>query len=68
VHRYDEPPPKLWKVDIQTGKLDEWKELNPPDLVGLLDITPIRVSRDCQSYTYSPLNVLSRVYLTAGLR
>jgi dipeptidyl aminopeptidase/acylaminoacyl peptidase len=68
LHRYDEPRPQLWKVDAQTGKLALWKELAPPRLVGLLDITPIRVSPDCQSYTYSPLNVFSRVYLTTGLR
>jgi WD40 repeat protein len=68
LHRYDEPQPKLWKVDIRTGKLDLWKQLNPPDPVGLLDITPIRIGPDCQSYAYSPLNVLSQAYLTTGLR
>jgi hypothetical protein len=68
LHQYDQPPPRLWKVDIKTGNLKRWKDLSPPDLVGLLDITPIRVSQDCQSYTYSPLNVLSQVYLTTGLR
>ena len=68
LHRYDQPPPQLWKVDIKTGKLALWKELTPPNQVGLLDLTPIRVSPDCQSYTYSPLNVLSQVYLTTGLR
>jgi serine/threonine protein kinase/dipeptidyl aminopeptidase/acylaminoacyl peptidase len=68
LHRYDQPPPQLWKVDIKTGNLALWKELTPPNPVGLLDLTPIRVSPDCQSYTYSPLNVLSQVYLTTGLR
>jgi eukaryotic-like serine/threonine-protein kinase len=68
LYRYDEPPPQLWKVDIQTGHLARWKQITPLDLVGLLDLTPIRVSRDCQSYTYSPLNVLSHLYLVAGLR
>jgi eukaryotic-like serine/threonine-protein kinase len=68
VHRYDEHPPQLWKVDTQTGALTLWKQLAPPDPVGLLDLTPIRVSPDCQSYTYSPLNVLSQVYLVKGLR
>jgi serine/threonine protein kinase/Tol biopolymer transport system component len=68
LHRYEEPPPRLWKVDIKTGKLALWKELNPPNPVGLLDLTPIRVSRDCQSYAYSPLNVLSQVSLATGLR
>jgi Tol biopolymer transport system component len=68
LHRYDQPPPQLWKVDIKTGKLALWKELTPPNQVGLLDLTPIRVSPDCQSYTYSPLNVLSQVYFTTGLR
>ena len=68
LHRYDQPPPQLWKVDVQTGALAPWKQVTPPDLVGLLDLTPIRVSRDCQSYAYSPLNVLSQVYLVTGLR
>jgi Tol biopolymer transport system component len=68
LHHYDQLPPQLWKVDIETGKLELWKQVTPPDLVGLLDLTPIRVSPDCQSYAYSPLNVLSEVYLVTGLR
>jgi Tol biopolymer transport system component len=68
LHRYDQLPPQLWKVDIRTGKLEPWKQVTPPDPVGLLDLTPIRVSPDCQSYAYSPLNVLSQVYLVTGLQ
>lgn len=52
----------------KTKKPALWKELVPPNRVGLLDLTPVRVSPDCQSYAYSPLNVLSQVYLTSGLR
>src|ERR1017187_4684477 len=47
----------------ETGKLALWKELTPPNPVGLLDLTPIRVSPDWQSYTHSPLNVLSQLAL-----
>ena len=68
LHRYDQGPPQLWKVDIRTGDLAPWKEVTPPNPVGLLDLTPIRVSPDCQSYAYSPLNVLSQVYLVTGLQ
>ena len=68
LHRYDQGPPQLWKVDIVTGKRELWKDVTPPNPVGLLDLTPIRVSPDCQSYAYSPLNVLSQVYLVTGLR
>jgi Tol biopolymer transport system component len=68
LHQYDGPTPVLWKVDIKTGEREPWKELSPPNLVGLLDITPIRVSPDCRSYAYSPLNVLSQVSLATGLR
>ena len=67
-YRYNETAPRLWKADVATGKPVGWKELNPPNPVGLLDLTPIRVSRDCRSFAYSPLNVLSQVYLTTGLR
>jgi serine/threonine protein kinase/Tol biopolymer transport system component len=68
LHRYDQLPPQLWKVDVHTGNLAPWKEVTPPNPVGLLDLTPIRVSPDCQSYASSPLNVLSQVYLVTGLR
>ena len=68
LHRYYDTPPQLWKVDIRTGSLTLWKTVTPPNPVGLLDLTPIRVSPDCQSYAYSPLNVLSQVYLVTGLR
>lgn len=68
LHQYDQPQPELWNVDIKTGALTLWRKVVPPDLVGLLDITPIRISPDCQSYAYSPLKVLSQVYLTTGLR
>jgi dipeptidyl aminopeptidase/acylaminoacyl peptidase len=68
LHRYDQLPPQLWTVNIQTGNLALWKEVTPLNSVGLLDLTPIRVSPDCQSYSYSPLNVLSQLYLVTGLR
>jgi serine/threonine protein kinase/dipeptidyl aminopeptidase/acylaminoacyl peptidase len=68
LHRYDELPPQLWTADVSTGKLAAWKQLIPPNPVGLLDLTPIRVSPDCRSYAFSPLNVLSQVYLVTGLR
>jgi Tol biopolymer transport system component len=68
LFRYDQQPPQLLKADVRTGKLTPWRTLNPPDLVGLLDLTPIRVSRDCQTYAYSPLTVHSQVYLITGLR
>jgi serine/threonine protein kinase/Tol biopolymer transport system component len=68
LHQYDQLPPQLWKADIQTGNLARWTEVTPPNPVGLLDVTPIRVSPDCQSYTYSPLNVLTQVYLVTGLQ
>ncbi len=68
LHRYDSPPSRLWKAEVKTGKLVSWKVLSPPNPVGLLDLTPIRVSPDCRAYAYSPLNVLSQVYLTTSLQ
>jgi WD40 repeat protein len=67
VHRYDEPAPRLWKLDLRTGAPQPWQDLKP-DPVGLLDVTPIRVSPDCKSYVYSPMNVLSKTYVVTGLR
>jgi eukaryotic-like serine/threonine-protein kinase len=66
VHRYGQGG--LLKVKIRGGAPILWKQLRPPTSVGLLDVTPIRVSRDCRSYAFSPINVFSRVMLATGLR
>lgn len=64
VHRSgDLSAAKLWKVDLKTGALTLWKELRPANQIGLLGLAPIRVSPDCRSCAYSPLNAQSDVYL-----
>jgi hypothetical protein len=68
LHQYDVPAPQLMRVDIKTGKLSPWQTINVPNPVGLLDLTPIRVSPDCRTYAFSPLNVLSQVSQATGLR
>jgi len=65
--RYYEPDLRLWKLDIRSGAVTPWKDL-AADPVGLLDVAPVRVSPDCKSYVYSPLNVLSKTYVASGLR
>ncbi|HUP04951.1 MAG TPA: WD40 repeat domain-containing serine/threonine protein kinase [Bryobacteraceae bacterium] len=67
AYRYYEPDQRLWKLNLRTGAAEPWKDLTA-DPVGLLDVTPIRISPDCRSYVYSPLNALSKTYAVSGLR
>ena len=68
LQRTGELRARLWKVGIATGRLALWTELAPLNPIGLIGMNPIRVSPDCRSYTYSPLNILSDVYVADALR
>ena len=68
LQRTGELRARLWKVSVATGRLALWTEPAPPNPIGLIGMNPIRVSPDCRSYTYSPLNILSDVYVADALR
>jgi serine/threonine protein kinase len=61
-------PASLYRLDLATGRRAPWRSLAPADPVGMVSLSPIRVSADCQSCAYSPLNVLSDLYVYQGLR
>jgi len=68
VLRRGELPARVFRLDPSTGRRDLWKEFVPSDPDGIVDINPILITPDGNSYVYSYRRALSDLYLVDGLK
>jgi eukaryotic-like serine/threonine-protein kinase len=62
-------PARLVRVEVASGRREPWKDLAPPDLSGLIDISAICVTPDGKSYAYGyGRAATSDLYLVEGLK
>ena len=66
-YRDSELPSRIYKVDIATGKETIVQELKPAAPAGVVNVSPIVVSRDGTHFAYSYNQTLSVLYLISGL-
>ena len=66
--RLGELPARVYRVDIETGQRELWRELTPPDPAGVDGIGWLKVTPDGAAYVYGYIRVLSDLYLVEGLR
>jgi len=55
------------RVDITTGERTPWHTITPSDPAGILDIMPILITPDGQTYAYGYRRFLSDLYVVTGL-
>jgi DNA-binding winged helix-turn-helix (wHTH) protein len=55
-------------LDIASGQLRPFRQLEPTDSTGLAHTFPLHVARDLQSYVYSRAYLYSDLFLVSGLR
>lgn len=67
VCRYRELPVRVYKLDVNTGNKELWKELTPADPAGILGAINPQVTPDGKSYLYAFTRYLSDLYLVRGL-
>ena len=63
-----ELPAKIYKIDIASGGKTMLQELRPGVPAGIVNISPVVVSRDGKRFAYSYNQTLSVLYLISGLR
>jgi dipeptidyl aminopeptidase/acylaminoacyl peptidase len=69
VHQWKQQPPvKVYRLNIQTGQRQFFREMIPPDVAGLHDISRIYFSSDGRAYVYNYTRLLSELYLVNGLK
>jgi dipeptidyl aminopeptidase/acylaminoacyl peptidase len=55
-------------VDAATGTRRPWKTITPPDPAGVLQIGPLQITADGQSYVYSYRRQLDELVVVTGLK
>ena len=70
VYRPRETPGRVFRIEIETGKRELWKELMPADPVGVILATvSVAISRDEKSYAYTYVRVVaSDLYVLEGVK
>ncbi len=58
---------QIFRVEIATGERREWLTIHPDDPAGILDIMPVHITPDGQTYAYGYRRLLSDLYVVTGL-
>lgn len=59
---------RVVKLDLNTGKRELFKEIEPPDRAGVLSLGPTQITPDGKTYVYGVTRRLSDLYIVEGLR
>ena len=68
VQKSWEPPARIERLDLLTGRTEPWKEILPSDTAGVIRISSVLISPEGKFYTYAYSRVLSNLYLVEGLK
>ena len=63
LRSYAELPARISRIQVTTGRLVPWKDITPPDPMGVNSVTGVSITPDERSYMYSYRRVLSELYL-----
>ncbi len=67
VYRRERNTATIETIDVETGERTfSWK-ISPGDPAGILDIMPLHITPDGQTYAYSFRRFLSDLYVVTGL-
>jgi hypothetical protein len=61
-------PARVYRIDLETGKRELWKELMPVDPGGVERISNVVVTPDARSYAYTFSRLLSDLFVVEGLK
>ena len=68
VRRWDEMPARVFRLNLETGHRELWKQIMPADHTGVVQIRGGLPTPDGRAYAYSYLRILSELYVVEGLK
>jgi eukaryotic-like serine/threonine-protein kinase len=68
MYRGQSWPPVVDRVDVATGRRQEWRTVFPSDPVGVDGVTRILITPDGKSYCHDYVRLLSRLYIVDGVQ
>ena len=68
VYKRNELPARIFRVDVETGHREHWKDVAPADRTGLDRIDSIVMTPDARAYAYGYSRTLGSLQIARGLR
>jgi Tol biopolymer transport system component len=68
VYRAGEAPMKVYRMEIDSGKMTLVRELIPADSAGVVTISPVVTNYKGSQFAYSYYQTLSALYVISGLK
>jgi DNA-binding winged helix-turn-helix (wHTH) protein/Tol biopolymer transport system component len=68
VYQRKTAPVKIYRLNIENGQRQLFKEIDPADETGLYDMSHLMVSADGRAYVYGYTRLLSELYLVSGVK
>lgn len=68
VYERKTAPVKIYRLNLQNGQRQLFKEIDPADETGLYDMSHLMMSADGRSYVYGYTRLLSELYLVSGVK
>ena len=61
-------PARIDRVSLATGRSELFKEITPPDMTGVVQLSGVEVARDGRSYAYGYSRLLSTLFIVDGVK
>lgn len=58
---------RIMRVDVTSGARTEWVDIRPGDPAGILDVMPVHITPDGQTYAYGYRRFLSDLFIATSL-
>jgi Tol biopolymer transport system component len=68
VFKRNELPARIFRVDVESGRRELWKEVAPADRTGLDRIDTIRMTPDGRAYAYGYTRIQGSLQIASNLR
>lgn len=68
VRRRGEVPVRVYRVEVEGGAREFWRELMPSDTTGVSEVLRVLLTPDGEHYAYTYTREFSDLYLVEGLR
>src|SRR5580658_3249756 len=68
VYERKTAPVKIYRLNLQNGQRQLFKEIDPADETGLYDMSHLLMSADGRAYVYGYTRLLSELYLVSGVK
>ena len=62
---YKQIPTQISRLHLKTGRLERWREIRPPDELGVNAITKVMLSQDARTLVFNYRRVLSELFLAS---